>query len=220
MVKTIAIILAAGDGIRFGGYKQFAMINNKPILAYTLEKFDDFKKIITVPEGSIQNVFNICKKYNISNVHIIKGGKYRQESVKKSLKCVKKNYKNIENVIITDANRPLITKQTIEQGLKKLETFITDCIVTVCKPVNTPCSFSPGYKVYHRDSMYELLMPQFFKFEILYEAHKKALLKNATDDSQLLVNKNIAFHEITFWEGLKLTYFEDCKIFEYLLKGK
>lgn len=210
MNNTIAIILAAGDGKRFGGYKQFVEINNKPVLVYTLEKFKDFTKVVTVPDDCVERTVEICDKYKFNNLHIIPGGKYRQESVKKALKYIKK-YFEAENVIITDANRPLITKATIDSGLKKLDypEYLVDCVVTVCKPVNTSCSFKNGYMVYERDPMYELLMPQFFKFEILYEAHKKALLKNATDDSQLLVNRNITFLQISSYEGLKLTHFED-----------
>ena len=83
-----AIIVAAGSGKRFGGQvkKQFLEINGKPVLRYTLERFQSCDKIddisVVVPQESIQWLISeILDKWGISKAKkIISGGTERQDS--------------------------------------------------------------------------------------------------------------------------------------------
>ena len=216
-MKTIAIILAGGSGERFGGLKQFVFIHDKPILAYTMEKFKGFKKIITVPASHMIKSLRIAVEYDFKDFDIIEGGNTRQESVKNALRFAKDMYDEPpDNVVITEATRPLITKETIRKGISLLQSW--EGVVSVCKAINTVCTLRGEYKVLSRNNMYELLMPQFFRFNEIYDAHIKAERFDVTDDSQLLDGGGVGILEIPFWEGLKLTYPNDYKVFEFLLK--
>ena len=211
---VVAIILAGGEGKRFGDMKQFVLIHGKSVLAHTVEKFFGLAKIIIVPEPVFPDAVLIAKKNKFENFSLVVGGSTRQESARIALQYAHKHCEP-RKVIITDADRPLITRGTIQKGLDLLEEY--DCVVAGCKTVNTICEFKDSYKVLSRDHMFDLLMPQFFKFKDIYEAHEKTEKKNVTDDSQLLDGKRIKFLEISFWEGLKLTYPGDYEIFELLL---
>jgi len=220
-MQKISIILAGGEGKRFGLTKQFVPINNIPLFIYTLKIFKNIPKILVVPKKFKDITISIIEQNNINDVKVIEGGNSRQKSVYNALSYLKEqNYKG--KVIITDANRPLLKTKTIIQCFDYLKNY--DGIITVCKSINTTCRIKDKKleHIYDRTYMFDLLMPQCFDFNKLYKAHKNTKLKNATDDTQILLsyNKNakIKTIEISFWEGLKLTHLKDYKIFKYLLK--
>ena len=68
-MKTIAIILAAGTGTRFGGNvpKQFLKINGKEILAYSLDTFSKCEKIdeivLVINENFIEDYHKIMNQH-------------------------------------------------------------------------------------------------------------------------------------------------------------
>jgi 2-C-methyl-D-erythritol 4-phosphate cytidylyltransferase len=128
-----------------------------------------------------------------------------------------------QKVIITDANRPLISKETI----KRCEILLkrNPVVITTCKSINTACVSEGGKymkNIIPRKTMYDMLMPQCFDFDLLYRSHLNSSLKDATDDTAIVKEYDktipIKMLNISFWEGLKLTYIEDYKIFELLLK--
>ncbi len=223
MQKVIAIILAGGSGKRFGMLKQFIPIHNIPVCIYTLKKFSNLHKIFVVPKKYYKMAKTIIEHNKIKNIDIIYGGKYRQESVKNALEFIKKKNK-CQYVIVTDANRPRIKKSTIRKGINSLKN--NDGAVAVCKSINTTCESLDGQylnTILSREKLYDLLMPQYFRFDLLYSAHKKTQKINATDDSQVILSvypdTKIKLIPISFWEGLKLTNTSDYEIFDSLLKG-
>ncbi len=219
-METVAIILAGGKGERFGSLKQFLSIHNIPVFIHTLNKFDGFQKVLVISEQSYKITTKILKQYKIPDIELCFGGETRQESVFKGLQhCLGFTF-GLKNVIITDANRPCITQKTLVRCLEALKE--NKSVATVCKSINTTCFSYDGEilgDIYDRTYSYELLMPQAFDFETIYKAHRDTTKENASDDTQLLSEDIFTqLIHIPFWEGLKLTYPEDQKIFETLLK--
>jgi 2-C-methyl-D-erythritol 4-phosphate cytidylyltransferase len=221
-METVAIILAGGKGERFGGLKQFTPIHDTPVFIHTLWKFANLHKILVIPKESRKEAVQLLKKYSLSieNLYLIIGGETRQESVFNALQyCLGFTFK-VDNVIITDANRPCITETTIAECINALEK--NKSVATVCKSINTTCFSYDGEilgDIHDRTYSYELLMPQAFDFETIYKAHRDTTKENASDDTQLLPEDVFTkLVQIPFWEGLKLTYPDDYKIFETLLK--
>lgn len=91
-----AIVLAAGVGqrMRNGGMpKQFLKLMGKPIIIYTLEKFEESREIdrvIVVCHGSYtEHMRKIIRLYQISKVDkVIVGGNDRQVSLRHGLDTV------------------------------------------------------------------------------------------------------------------------------------
>ena len=77
-MKNIALILASGTGARcnLGFPKQFAKINNKTILEYTIEVFESHNLIdeilLVTSSENVEIVKEISKKYK-KVIQVIKG---------------------------------------------------------------------------------------------------------------------------------------------------
>lgn len=86
---NVGMILAGGRGTRLGGDvpKQFIKVLGKPVLAYTLEIFENDENIdaiqIVCQEDQIQDIKDICEEYKITKTKwICIGGKSFLESVR------------------------------------------------------------------------------------------------------------------------------------------
>jgi 2-C-methyl-D-erythritol 4-phosphate cytidylyltransferase len=222
-MKPFAIVLAAGQGLRFGEEKQFISIAGKPLFVHTVERFyDSCNIVLAVPaKHDVTEVEYILKKYGFWDVIVICGGSSRSES---EWFCLLEMWSRgvlpDTKVLVTDANRPLVSRKTIQCCIDELDTEIA--VTTVMKSVNTSCASFNGthpyaYSVYDRKFMYELLMPQACKFDYLYAAHHQNQLRDVTNDTELLLVRSKMI-EIPYWESLKLTYPEDKDVVEFLLK--
>lgn len=154
------IILAAGNGKRFGGKKQFIEFMGKPVWKFVKD---------TVSE--------VLEEVIVVGVDI-KGGKTRQESVLKGIRKAKN-----DKIIIFDAARPLVTKEQIYKialSLKRYNSvsFAVDSADTIY------------YKGdYIRKGAYLLQVPQAFDRRMLLQAHLKTEIKNATDDTVIFLKE-------------------------------
>ncbi len=117
MTKVTAIVLSAGSGKRVGGdvKKQYIIIEEKPILYYSLKTFmessvDDI--VLVVGAEDVEYVRNeIVHKYGFDKVAaIVTGGKERYDSVEAGLQAAGDS----EYVLIHDGARPFVDLMNIE----------------------------------------------------------------------------------------------------------
>ena len=109
------VIVAGGEGVRFGGYKQTAILNNKPIYQYSIDAFNRSNVIdmiyLVVPKDLFPAITKELSSVKSSKpVIICEGGNTRAESV---YSAIKKTEDNIEIIVIHDAVRPLIQSKNI-----------------------------------------------------------------------------------------------------------
>lgn len=220
-MKTFAILLLAGSSTRFSSdtKKQFFLLNNKPVYQYSLELFEKSKLIdgivLVANESDIPSLKEETKNYK-KIVSIVKGGAYRQESVKNGLDALKDEGR----VLIHDSARPLIDEEIISNLLSALDEYdgatpaiqVIDTIVKVNED-KTIASFED------RNRLYRVQTPQAFKLSIVKEAHKKFAGENATDDTTLLYKLG---KKVKIVEGKekyrKITKLEDIKALEEFIK--
>ena len=86
---NIALIIAGGTGERMGGTipKQFIEVNGKPILSYTIGKFQKHKLIDRIAIVCIQGwesyVMDFVSRFQFSKVDtVVKGGNTALESIR------------------------------------------------------------------------------------------------------------------------------------------
>jgi 2-C-methyl-D-erythritol 4-phosphate cytidylyltransferase len=117
-MQKYAIIVAGGTGTRMGSStpKQFLLLNDKPILYYTLkvflEAYPDIQIILVLPEEYTDLGREIIDAYfDYSRIQITSGGETRFDSVKKGLTLVGKD----SIIFVHDAVRCLVTADLIHR---------------------------------------------------------------------------------------------------------
>ncbi len=179
-----AIVLAAGVGqrMRNGGLpKQFLKLMGKPIVIYTLEKFeqsDEIDKIIIVCHGSyVDYMQKLLDIYQINKaVRVIVGGSDRQSSLKHGLDTVKlMGACNDDVVLIHDGVRPLVSEVTIQENIRIAKQH--GCAVTA-HPVTESVVITSTEEARMSDfkkraDTYSLTAPQSFKFGNIMDAYEK-----------------------------------------------
>lgn len=136
-----ALIIAGGVGQRTNQDipKQFLHLNDKPIIVYTLENFEnhqDISQIVVVCVDGWHEALNAyCKQFNITKLaKIISGGETRHESVKKGIFALQEKMTSADDVVlIHDANRPILSSALIDECIAGAKAH------GACVPV-IPCS--------------------------------------------------------------------------------
>ncbi len=220
MKKIEAILLSAGKGTRTGLNipKQFYKLNGKPIVAFSLELFEQNPNIkniyVTYSQGQ-ETLFTKCfNDYNITKAILVKGGTTRQESVFNALKEIK-----TKKVLIHEAARPLVSKDFLNEIL---ETEGVAVIPTLPIPFTVSLGTKEMTGILHREELKNIQLPQMFSTDQLFEAHKwaKELKITVTEDGMLMFLKK---HKVKFINGresnIKITTELDLIIANYLLLG-
>ena len=127
MSRTHALILAAGVGqrMRSGGMpKQFIKLMGKPIVVYTLEKFQSCEEVddifIVCHNGYIELMQELVDLYKLNKVkQIIIGGEARQSSLQIGLNAIEDGGAADDDlIVIHDGVRPLVTENTIRENIR------------------------------------------------------------------------------------------------------
>lgn len=155
---NIAILTASGIGSRIGQDipKQFIHVENKPVIIYTLEKFQHHPEIdeicIVILKGWEQMVKAYAEQFGITKLKIITtGGASGQESIFKGLIAVKEAHPDEDiTVLIHDGNRPLVSSEIISDALATYQQFgnavaavpTTEVVFVLDEPQSTSSSES------------------------------------------------------------------------------
>lgn len=186
---NIAVIFAGGTGQRMNTKskpKQFLEIHGKPVLVYTLEKFQDHPEIdgivLACLEDWIPYSEDLIRRFGINKIKsIVPGGKTGQESIFNALKKVQDLFgdENESIVLIHDGVRPLIDSETISNCIKEVKKHgnaitVAPAIETIF--VNETESNVVG-KIIDRSNCQLAKAPQCFYFKEIYKAHLRANLE-------------------------------------------
>lgn len=220
-----AIIMAAGKGSRMkvNKNKQFILIKDKPILAYTIEKFEKSSLIDEIVLVASEDEVDYCKreivyKYNFTKVtKVVSGGSERQKSVMKGLKAVK----NADIVLIHDGARPFVSSRIIEDGIRYAKIYGgAACGVEPKDTIKVKDRNGFSEKTLNRNELFCVQTPQCFKYDLIFDAHIKAEKDGilATDDTAVF---EMAKNKVYLYEGsynnLKITTPDDLYAAENLI---
>lgn len=219
-----AIVLAGGRGKRMNYHKskQFIEIKGKPVLVYTLEKFIYNKSIdeviLVLPEDEV----DYCKKevlqrYSLKVDRIVIGGKERQDSVFNALEAMEKT----DIVLIHDGARPFISEKIIEEGIKYANIYGAAAPgVTPKDTIKVKNEDNISVDTPDRNTLVAVQTPQCFKYDEIYQCHRKIKEENAivTDDTSVVEKYG---HKVYLYEGdytnIKITTPEDLILAERLI---
>lgn len=228
-------ILAGGKGTRMGNVpmpKQFLLLNDKPILVHTVEKFllnNRFKEIIiATPKEWINHTKDIFKKYKIDlpNVKIVEGGSDRNETIMKVVEHIEGNYGiSSEDILVThDAVRPFLTHRIIEQNID--EGLKYGAVDTVIEAVDTIVESQDNEFISSipvRNHMYQGQTPQTFNITKL-----KKLYATLSEEEKIILTDackifSIKGEKVKLLRGeifnIKVTTPYDLNVANAILKG-
>ena len=228
------VILAGGVGNRLGASvpKQFVEVLGKPIIAYTLECFQnhpDIDAIVLVcVDGFQEHLKCIADEYGISKVlKIVQGGSEYERSIMNGVASLEGIAKPEDVVIVHWAASPFINDDIISDNIR------------VCKEKGNAISSSYSYLLYgtndgncaknniNRETFLTLSAPQSFLYGVITDIYKQVKEKKLFDYVEAHTPAFMAELGIPIYfskgshTNIKITEKEDVDLFlGYLLAKK
>ena len=214
-----AIVVAAGAGKRFGEMKQFAYLRGKPVLEWTLEKFQGHGEVTAVvlvlPDE--QDLKHYRMRYP-KIVEIVRGGERRQDSVWQGFRLL--DAATTEVVLVHDGARPLVSADLVSRVIAAARA--DGAAVPVLPLEDTVKEVREGgvVRTVDRTLLARTQTPQGFLYTVLKKALYQARRDRfyGTDEAMLAERAGIPVRVV---EGdprnIKITTSVDLKIAEGLL---
>jgi 2-C-methyl-D-erythritol 4-phosphate cytidylyltransferase len=215
------LIVAAGQGQRFGGYKQFVQLAGKPVLIHSVKAFERCPMIsgivVVAPVRRLAVVRRMLRVFAVRKLlAIVPGGETRAGSVRAGLSVLPaQGY-----VAVHDAVRPLIHAGMLTTGLRACK---NRGAATYGYPVTDTLKRVSGQEVLStvdRNGLLAVQTPQFFSLELLRRAHAQARRARlqVTDDCELV--ERLGVHPV--WipgprTNLKITTPDDLNVIQGLM---
>ena len=209
MAGTVAVIVAAGRGLRAGGGrpKQYATIGGEPVVRRSLAVFAQHPEIAAVqpvihPDDT--EMFRDATE-GVPALKPVFGGATRQTSVRAGLEALAA--RNPDIVLIHDAARPFASPALLARAIAAAKTSEASVpTVSVTDTVKTVDAAGRVVATLDRTQLRIIQTPQAFRFAPLLAAHRKAAdagRDDFTDDAALAE-----------WAGMEVTVFagEDTNV--------
>lgn len=174
------IIIAGGVGSRLGAPvpKQFVEVLGKPVIAYTMEHFQNHPEIDAIElvcvEGYQDHLKAITEKYGITKLlKIVKGGSEYERSIMNGVAGLEGIAKPDDLVMIHWAASPFLSEELITDNIR------------VCKEKGNAITASYSYLLYgsndgdcakkaiNRESFMTLSAPQSFLYKNIVDLYKQ-----------------------------------------------
>jgi 4-diphosphocytidyl-2-methyl-D-erithritol synthase len=231
---TYVIILAGGIGSRLGADipKQFVDVLGKPVIAYTMQKYQEHIEIdcieLVCVDGFQDELKKIAEDNQITKViKIVKGGSEYERSIMNGVEGLKDIANPDDVVIIHWAASPFVSDEIISDNIR------------VCREKGNAMSASPAFLLYgknegdcsnqniNRDTFKVLAAPQSFLYKnivSIYEEVNKRDLLNKIEPHTTAIMTELGI-PIYFSKGsqtnIKITTKEDLELFTgYVLAQK
>lgn len=230
---NIALLTAAGVGSRMHQDipKQFMNVENKPIIIYTLEAFQNHPSIDAIIVVTLPNWIDVLQAYarqfNITKLKwIVAGGETGQESIHNGLVKLQEECHEEDVVMIHDGNRCLVSSDIISDSLAVFKTHgsavaAIPCVEAVFRSKDDGASSTISIP---REQLYRTQTPHTYTLKKLLWAHEQAELQNIANTAATCTLMQQMGETIYFSKGseenLKITTVDDIMIFKALLHTK
>lgn len=221
-MKAGLLLLAAGEGERFGGDlpKAMTLMAGTPILLRSLTPFLAVSAVreivIAAPPLHLEEVKALVAEK--PSVRVVGGGQTRQESARRALNSLSED---VQFVVVHDAARPLISTRSIEVVLKAAEEH--GAAILAVPMVDTVKRVQEGFveATLRREMVWAAQTPQAFQRGFYQEAQKLAEAEGfiTTDDASLV--EHFGLCSVAVVQGsprnIKITRPEDLALAEFYL---
>ncbi len=226
---NVAIIPAAGSGLRFGGEvpKQFLMIAGEPILLHTMRRFDRCPAIggivVALSEEAIESFGRVIDGAGLRlPVRLVIGGRERSDSIRHGLEAARAWAPEV--VAVHDAVRPFVTVEQIAAVIERAREVGGAILALPATDTIKEVDSGMIVRTIDRRRIWRAQTPQAFRYDLLWRANEEAraagLSSALTTDDALLVERLGA--PVAIVEGsvhnLKITTPEDLLLAERLFE--
>ena len=226
---TIALLIAGGVGARMGQDipKQFLHIQDKPVIVYTMERFQnnpliDGIVVVTLPNW-IAFVEAYAKQFGITKLKsVVAGGETGHDSIHYRVIEISRQFPQDTAVMIHDAIRPMIDNDVIADNLsvyreKGNATTVIPCVEVIFKS-DVP---TESNEVLDRSKVWRTQTPQTFRLDRLLWAHGEVVKRKLSSPVATCHLFSMLGETVYFSKGseknIKLTTMDDIDIFKSLL---
>jgi ribitol-5-phosphate 2-dehydrogenase (NADP+) / D-ribitol-5-phosphate cytidylyltransferase len=186
-----ALLLASGEGSRFGGekLKQLTRVSGKTILEHTLAVFNKssyIDEIVIVGNAQVLLLADSFKEKYTKLKLVVPGGSSRTESTWMGLSSLSHCAKDSDKVLIHDGVRPFLAQEIIKNLVHALDSY--DAVNTIIDATDTMLEVEGNVVVSipDRNKIKRGQTPQGFRYGGIVEAFKDFLQKKdaikVTDD--------------------------------------
>lgn len=231
-MANVALLIAGGSGNRMHQDipKQFITVNERPVIVYTLEAFENHPEIDAIAvvciQGWEQVLWAYAKQFNITKLkYVVPGGKNGQDSIRNGVFELEKHFDKDDIVLIHDAIRPLVSAEIISDNIRVAREYGNAITVIPCAEAMMQTEdgvVSVGS--YPRDRLKRTQTPQAFHIGDICDLHRRALEAGITNSVASCTLKIEMGEQVYFSAGseknIKLTTVEDIDIFKALLAAK
>lgn len=232
---NVAVILAGGVGNRVGADipKQFIEVFDKPILAYTIETFQNHQGIDAIEVVCIKSYMDYMNQmketYGFTKLRwIAEGGNTFQESVLNGVNHLKNKVSGEDIVLVHFGASPFVSEDIITDAIRvcaikgnaisTTDFYLLSGIKETMDSVQDPDNSSSKY--ISRDSIACMNSPHAFKYQFLKDLYDEAIETGVINEVEpyttaimYALNKPIYFSKGS-QTNIKITYQEDVGLFE------
>ncbi|HRN79863.1 MAG TPA: 2-C-methyl-D-erythritol 4-phosphate cytidylyltransferase [Ferruginibacter sp.] len=222
-MKKYALIVAGGTGKRMNSTlpKQFHLLNDKPLLYFTLRSFldayDDMQIILVLPEEFVAVGQEIIDAYfDYSRIQIAIGGRQRFHSVQNGLALVEDE----SIVMVHDAVRCLVTPRLIQRCYEAVLEHGSAIPVIQCKD-SIRIVNEEGNQALDRNALRLVQTPQAFYSKIILPAFKIDYKEWFTDEASVTEAFGLKLHLVEGEEeNIKVTHPMDMLLAQAILNSR
>lgn len=228
-MANIALIIAGGTGARTHQDipKQFLSVNDKPIIVYTMEAFQNHAQIDAIYIACLHGWHDIvnayAKQFGITKIKkIVNGGLNGQDSIRNGVYAIAEQYNAEDLILIHDAIRPMLSADIISDNIVKCKQYgnaitVIPCMEAMLKSMDEVESEESIL----RNALFRAQTPQTISVRDAVEIHKEAVEKGITNSVATCTLLLELGRKVYFAKGselnIKITTLEDITIFKALL---
>lgn len=229
---NIAVLLAAGvdPTFKMDIPKQFVNVNNRPIIVYTMQIFQNHPEIDAIMVACLKGWENMvsayAKQFGIDKLKwVITGGTSGQQTSYLATKELMKTAKEDDIIIIHDAIRPLVSDEIISDSIQSCrKKGMGVAAVTSMDNVMLTDDGLCGLRSISRYAFRRIQTPQTYRMGDLQEYHEEAVergIENENDTNNMVSKLG---RKVCLSKGsdlnIKVNTVEDVEMFKALYNMK
>lgn len=229
---NIAVLLAAGvdPTFKMDIPKQFVNVNNRPIIVYTMQIFQNHPEIDAIMVACLKGWENMvsayAKQFGIDKLKwVITGGTSGQQTSYLATKELMKTAKEDDIIVIHDAIRPLVSDEIISDSIQSCrKKGMGVAAVTSMDNVMLTDDGLCGLRSISRYAFRRIQTPQTYRMGDLQEYHEEAVergIENENDTNNMVSKLG---RKVCLSKGsdlnIKVNTVEDVEMFKALYNMK